>query len=80
MSFESIKDLLATVHYYHTVNIEQSFQRGDQPFITVKCLKNTRTLELTYIDTQATEHYENIEDAALAIYEAVNTPEPSQTS
>ncbi|ETP70030.1 hypothetical protein AC739_05670 [Planococcus glaciei] len=80
MSYESIKDLLETVRYYHTVNIEQSFHRGDQAYISVKCLKNTRTLELTYIDSKAIVLYESIEDAALAIYEAINTPETSQTS
>ena len=80
MSYESIKDLLETVRYYHTVNIEQSFHRGDQAYISVKCLKNTRTLELTYIDSKAIVLYESIEDAAHAIYEAINTPETSQTS
>lgn len=80
MSFESIKDLLETVSYYHTVNIEQSFHKGEKAHITVKCVKDTRTLEVTYIDTQATEHYESIEDAALAIYEAINSAEHSQTS
>jgi hypothetical protein len=80
MSFESIRELLKTVRYYNTVNIVQSFYKGDEAYIVVKCVKNTRTLEVTYIETQTVEHFECPDEAALAIYESLNLRNHSQTS
>lgn len=80
MSLESIKELLKTVRYYNTVNIVQSFYRGDEVYIVVKCIKNTRTLEVTYVDTQAVEHYECADEAAVAIHEALQQNKHIHTS
>ncbi|WKA57161.1 hypothetical protein QWY16_11680 [Planococcus shenhongbingii] len=80
MSFESIKELLKTMRFYHTVNIVQSFHRGEKACLTVKCVKNTRTLEVTFIDTAKVEYFDCFEAAAAAIHQAINPNTQTQTS
>lgn len=72
MKLEYILETLKTVHYYHTVNIVQTFEKDDGTSIRVKCIKDTRILEVSYSATGKVEQYESIEEAALAIERQVN--------
>lgn len=73
MNLEHIRETLKTVQYYHNVNIVQTFEKEDGTSIRVKCIEDTRTLEVSYSATQAVEQYETIEEAALAIEQQLNT-------
>ncbi|MGI2329763.1 hypothetical protein [Planococcus sp. YIM B11945] len=67
MSFESIRELLETVCFYHTVNITQTFSKEDQPLFSVVCLKNTSTLEVKNLQTETVEQFTSVDQAASAI-------------
>lgn len=80
MSLESIKEMLQTVHYYNTVNITQSFSREDGAIITARCLKDTKILEVTFLEEQKVEQFTCMEKAAAAIYRALTTNSLSKSS
>jgi hypothetical protein len=67
MSLESIKEILETVCFYNTVNITQTFSKDDQTVFTVVCVKNTSTLEVKNLHTQAVQYFDCVEKAAIAI-------------
>ncbi|WP_156889844.1 hypothetical protein [Planococcus lenghuensis] len=51
MDVTHIKDLLVTISQYHTVNITQTFTKKGIDWMEVKCLPDTKVLELTYLQT-----------------------------
>lgn len=69
---ESLKVMLETICKYNTVEIKHTFSKNNQPFFTVRCLKGTRTLEITYLDTQVVEHYDNLEEVAEVMLLLIN--------
>ncbi|AQQ55287.1 hypothetical protein B0X71_19095 (plasmid) [Planococcus lenghuensis] len=73
VDLKHIKELLTTISQYHTVNITQNFTKMGTDWIQVKCLPDTRVLELTYIQTQVVEYYESIDDAANIIASQLNS-------
>ncbi|AQQ52173.1 hypothetical protein [Planococcus lenghuensis] len=72
MNLEHIQETLKTVQYYHNVNIVQTFEKEDGTSIRVKCIENTRTLEVSYSASETIERYETIEEAAVAIEQYLN--------
>lgn len=79
MKLESIKELLATVCQYNTVNIKQTFTKTETDWIEVRCQPNTKILELTYAQTKAVNHYESIDEAAAVIAEYIQVTSPVAT-
>ncbi len=80
MSLESIKEMLKTVHFYNTVNITQTFSKGEDSIITARCIKNTNILEITFYEEQKVEQFTCIEKAAAAIDRAINSHQYSINS
>ena len=80
MSIDSIKEMLKTVHYYNTVNITQTFSKGEDAVITARCIKNTNILEITFYEEQKVEQFTCIEKAAAAIDRAINSNQYSTNS
>ena len=72
MSLAHIEEMLKTLCYYNNVEITHTFRKGDQPFLNVCCLKNTKTLQVTFVECQAIEYYEDITEAASIIEKRIN--------
>ncbi|AQQ55423.1 hypothetical protein [Planococcus lenghuensis] len=72
MKLEDIKVLLRTIVQYDTVNITQTFTKTEEDRVIVRCLPNTKTIELTFIPTQTVEYHESIDKAAQVIAEQIN--------
>lgn len=72
MSKESLVTMLKTLLKYNEVQIEHTFRMNDQPQITVKCVKGTHTIEITYLDSQTIHLFDNLEEAAEAIQLIIN--------
>ena len=67
MKLQSIEILLETVCKFNFVKITQVFTKQDVDWVSVRCVPNTNTLELTYLDTGNIEFYTSIAEAAKAI-------------
>ncbi|PSL42049.1 hypothetical protein B0H99_101297 [Planomicrobium soli] len=67
MKYEHIKELLQTVSFYNTVNITQTFSKENQDYITVKSVKNTSILQMTFIQTGQIVFYKSIDQASKVI-------------
>lgn len=72
MSLAHIKEMLKTLCYYNNVEITHTFSKGGQPFLKVCCLKNTKTLQVTFVECQTIEYYEDITEAASIIEKLIN--------
>jgi uncharacterized protein YkuJ len=72
MSLDSLQDLLETLCSYNTIDITHTFEKDEQPIASVCCLKDTSTIQVTMFETQSTEQYENIREAAMAIKKLMN--------
>jgi uncharacterized protein YkuJ len=72
MSLDSLKDLLGTLCYYNAIDITHTFKKDGQSIASVCCLKNTSIIEVTIVQTQSIEQYENVEEAAVVIERLVN--------
>lgn len=79
LTFESIKSLLITICQYNTVRITQTFTKEDMDWIRVKCVPNTSVLELTFLQTEAIRHFDDIDEAAKVIEKAIYTYENEKT-
>ncbi|WKA56649.1 hypothetical protein [Planococcus shixiaomingii] len=72
MTIESIKNLLTTICQYNTVRITQTFTKDEVDWIQVRCVPNTSTLELTYLQTETIEKYDSVEEAANIIEKSIS--------
>lgn len=72
MSLDSLQDLLETLCSYNTIEITHTFEKDERPIASVCCLKNTSIIQVTMIETQDIEQYENIEEAAKAIKKLIH--------
>ena len=72
MSLDKLKEMLEVLRYYHTVEITHTFRSGDQPFLSVCCLKNTTTFQITIIEDQTIQYYDCVEEAAITIEKLIN--------
>lgn len=68
MKKENIQVLLDTICQYNNVRITQTFSKDKADWILVKCISDTHTLELTYLQADTVECYESIEEAVDVIY------------
>lgn len=67
MSKENIKAMLEFIRYYKDVGITYTIHSREQELALVSCIKNTNTIQVTMIETQTVDYYENILEAANAI-------------
>ncbi|WNS79385.1 hypothetical protein RRU94_17765 [Domibacillus sp. DTU_2020_1001157_1_SI_ALB_TIR_016] len=72
MSFDHIKEMLETLCYYKDVDIIHTFNKDEEPLLKVSCVKNTKTLQLAFIQNQTIEYYEDVEEAAFIIGEIID--------
>ena len=72
MSKESLLNMLETLCKYNNVQIEHTFSNNNQPQISVKCVKDTQIIEITYLDSQTIKFFENLEEAAEEIQQIIN--------
>ncbi len=72
MKKNHISDLLSTICQYNNVRIIQTFTLENKDLISVRCIPNTTTLELTFLETEAVELYNSVEEAAAVIDEHIN--------
>lgn len=71
MKKESIQTLLETICEYNNVRITQTFAKDSTDWILVKCVPNTRILELTYLETGTVQQYESVTEATKVIYQSL---------
>ncbi|MCM3789370.1 hypothetical protein M3221_13270 [Domibacillus indicus] len=67
MSIDSIKTMLETLCYYKDVEVTHTFSKDEQPLLKISYVKNTDTLKVAFIQNEAIEYYENVEEAACII-------------
>jgi ribosomal protein L7Ae-like RNA K-turn-binding protein len=72
MSFDSIKKMLEMLCYYKGVEITHTFSKDGLPLLKVCCLKNTGTLQVTFIQNQTIEYYEDVEEVSSIIEKLIN--------
>lgn len=72
MYLDHVKDVLKTLCYYNSVEITHTFNKNGEAFLKVNCKKNTETIQLTFVQSQAIEYYEDHEEAALVILELID--------
>lgn len=68
MEITHIKNLLSTICQFNNVRITQTFTSEDRDLIVVRCVPNTTTLELTFLETSTVEQYNSVDAAAAVIY------------
>ena len=64
---DNIMKMLQTLCMYKNVEIKHTFSLQDEPILTVRCLKDTTTIELTNLSDNSVTLYDNLEDAAEAL-------------
>lgn len=72
MSIESIVKMLETLCYYKDVEITHTFSRDELPLLKVCYVKNTETLQITFLQSQTVDCYEDVEEAASIIEKLIN--------
>jgi len=72
MSLKHIKEMLNTLCYYNTVEITHTFSRNGQAFLKASCLRNTETIQFTFVKSQTIEYYDDVEEAASVIEKLIN--------
>ncbi|SDN78301.1 hypothetical protein SAMN05518871_107201 [Psychrobacillus sp. OK028] len=72
MSKEKLLRMLETLCKFNNVQIQYTFSTDDQPQITVKCVKHSRTIEITYLASQTIKLFDNFEEAVAAIQQIIN--------
>lgn len=72
MSFAHIKEMLEMLCYYHNVEITHTFSKDKKPLLKVFCIENTEILQVTFIESQMTEEYKDVEEAASIIEKLIN--------
>lgn len=75
MSKESIKKMLEFICYYKDVGITYTIYSNNQPMATVSCIKNTTVIKVTNLETQTTDHYQNMHEAIIALEMQINSYE-----
>jgi len=59
--------MLETLCQYNNVEMTHTFSSNEQPVITVRCLNQTRTIEITNLKNNTVKLFDNIEESAEAI-------------
>ena len=72
MSKESLIQMLKTLCQYNNVEIQHTFSKNEQPLITIKCIKNTNTIEITNHKSQTIELFDSVEESAQVIQLLIN--------
>lgn len=64
MKYNSVKVFLETMCEYNTVKINQVFTKDDGQSLSVRCLPNTKTFEISNAVTQEVIQNDSIENTA----------------
>lgn len=72
MSLKHINEMLKTLCYYNTVEITHTFSKNGQAFLKASCKKNTETIQLSFVESQTIEYYDDTEEAAAIIEKLIN--------
>ena len=72
MSIDSIIKMLEMLCYYKDVEITHTFSKDNLPLLKVCCVKNTETLQVTFIQSQTIEYHEDVKEAAALIEKSIN--------
>lgn len=73
MKFEHIKELLHTISFYNTANIIQTFSKEDQDHITVRSVKNTSIIQVTFIQSGKVVFYKSVDQASKIIEQSLKS-------
>ncbi|KIL75017.1 hypothetical protein [Bacillus badius] len=72
MSVEKLKEILEMLRYYNAVEITHTFKNGENPLLSVCCLKNTSTFQITILDSKTVKYFECVEEAAKTIEKLIH--------
>lgn len=72
MSLKHLKEMLKMLCYFNSVEITHTFSKNGQAFLKASCKKNTETIQLTFVESQTIEYYDDVEEAAAVIEELIN--------
>ena len=62
-----IMNMLQTLCTYNNVEIKHTFSLKDEPVLTVRCIKDTTTIELTNLCDHSVTLYDDLDEAAEAL-------------
>lgn len=80
MNYNSLKIFLETMCEYNTVKIKQVFTTEDGQSLSVRCLPNTQTFEISNAITQEVIQYDSIENTTEYIISFLASYEMSKNS
>ena len=72
MSKEGLIIMLKNLCEYNNVEITHTFSSNEQPVMKVRCLKHTRTIEITNLKNNTVKLSDNIEESAESIQLLIN--------
>ncbi|ETP68015.1 hypothetical protein AC739_17860 [Planococcus glaciei] len=80
MKYDSVKVFLETMCEYNTVKINQVFTAEDGQSLSVRCLPNTTTFEITHSFTQEIVQNDSTEETAQYIISFLSSYDMSKSS
>lgn len=80
MKYDSVKVFLETMCEYNTVKINQVFTAEDGKSLSVRCLPNTTTFEITHSITQEIVQNDSTEETAQYIISFLSSYDMSKSS
>ncbi|OES46017.1 hypothetical protein BA724_16765 [Domibacillus iocasae] len=72
LNLGSLKNFLELLCNYNRTEITHRFYKNNQPIAFANCLRNTTTIQVTFIQSETIEHYESVEEAASVIHKLIN--------
>ena len=72
MSNEGLLRMLKTLCEFNNVDITHTFSLNAKQVVTVRCLQNTRTIEITNLSNHKVTLFDKLEEAAEAIQLLMN--------
>ena len=64
---QMIKEKLAFLLFYNTVQVTHSFQKANAPHMKVQCKRGTQIIQITNVKTNASFEYDSADEAVQAI-------------
>lgn len=72
MSKESIMTMLKTLCQYKNVSIKHTFSSNDQPLLTVRCINDSNTIEITNLSNNHVSLFNCLKESAEAIHRFIH--------
>ncbi|MBM7649086.1 hypothetical protein JOC78_002039 [Bacillus ectoiniformans] len=72
MTANYLKVMLETLCYFNQVEILHTYKKNGEPYLTIRCVKNTSTIQVEFIQSHIIQQYDSIKEAESAIKKVIN--------